>query len=221
MSETETPKMDVQPPKKPRNWRSFLKEYVVVVLGVATALAAEQTVDWLHWQNEVAAARITIRAEMVPIAGYYGMRIAIAPCVNKKLEAVSAMIADAAAGKTVETGGMFFNGLGAAIYDSEWQSQRASQTLTHFPRQELALMSAFYGQRQTMESWALDEATAWAHLGVLQDAAQKLARRYQNAITGNAVLQLQVADRLGIKPTALTPAQIAERCNRAMSQIRT
>jgi hypothetical protein len=171
-------------------------------------------VDWLHWQGEVTAARTALRAEMVPIADYYRMRVAIAPCVNRKLEAVSVLIADAAAGRKVETGDLLFNGLGAAIYDSEWQSQRASQTLTHFPRQELALMSAFYGQRQTMEDWSLEEAAAWAHLAVLQDAAQKLgpgdlaqlrvashlARRYQNAITGNAALQLDVAARLGSGP---------------------
>jgi hypothetical protein len=215
-------------------WRVVLADFVIVVLGVGVALAAQQAAEWWHWRSEVTAARTALRAEMVPIADYYGMRVAIAPCVNRKLEAVSAMIADAAAGRKVETGDIIFNGLGAPIYDSEWQSQRASQTLTHFPRQELALMSTFYGQRKAMEDWSLEEAAAWAHLAVLQDEAQKLgsddlaqlrvashmARRYQNVITLNAERQLDVAARLGIRAAALTPAQIANRCNRPTSQIR-
>lgn len=85
-----------------------------------------------------------------------------------------------------------------------------------------------------MEDWSLEEAAAWAHLAVLQDAAQglasddlaqlrvanHLARRYQNAITGNAARLLDVAAWLGIRAAALTPAQIANRCNRPTSQIR-
>jgi hypothetical protein len=29
----------------------FLKEYAIIVIGVLTALAAEQAVEWLHWQS--------------------------------------------------------------------------------------------------------------------------------------------------------------------------
>lgn len=226
--------MDIHKPKPIRNWREFLKEYAIIVLGVATALAAEQAVEWVHWQNEVTAARSALRAEIFPIVNYYGMRVAVAPCVNRKLETISVMIAEAAAGKAVETGNMAFNGLGAPTYDSEWQSQRASQTLTHFPREELALMSTLYGQRQVISDWALEEATAWAHLAVLQDVAQKLgpddlaqlrmanhlARRYQNAITGNAKRQLEVASRLGMRPGSATNDEIANFCNRQLSQIK-
>jgi hypothetical protein len=39
-------------------------------------------------------------------------------------------------------------------------------TLTHFPRDELALMSTFYVQREVMSDWSLDETNAWAHLAV-------------------------------------------------------
>jgi len=224
--------MEFHKPKPIRNWREFTKEYAIIVLGVLTALAGEQAVEWLHWQSEVTAARASLRSEMAPIAEYYGWRAAIASCVDKKLDSVGTMIADAAAGRVPNTRGIVFNGLGAPLYDSEWQSQRASQTLTHFPRQELALMSAFYGQRQVMNDWALEEASAWAGLAVLQDAAQKLgpadlaqlrinhhlAWRYQGVIVRNTVRQLEIAARLGLKLAALTQAEIAERCNRVSLQ---
>jgi hypothetical protein len=29
----------------------FIKEYSIIFIGVLTALAAEQAVEWLHWQS--------------------------------------------------------------------------------------------------------------------------------------------------------------------------
>jgi hypothetical protein len=219
--------MDIHKPKPIHNWREFLKEYAIIVIGVLTALAAEQAVEWLHWQDEVTAARASLRSEMSVITNYYGQRVAIAGCVDKKLDSVGAIIAEVAAGLQPNMRGVVFRGLGAPIYDSEWQSERSSQVLTHFPRDELAAMSTLYGQRLEMHDWSLEEAAAWAGLAVLQDAAQKLgpadlaqlrinyrlAMRYQNAITLNARRQLAVAAKLGLEPATLTPAQIAERCN--------
>ena len=37
--------MDVHKPKPIRNWREFLKEYAIIVIGVLTALAAEQAAE--------------------------------------------------------------------------------------------------------------------------------------------------------------------------------
>ena len=120
-----------------------------------------------------------------------------------------------------------FNGLGALLSDSEWQSERSSQTLTHFPREELAQMSRFYGLVPVTSGWALQEADAWAQLAVLLDAGQKLgpddlaqlrlnyhlARRFEYVIPLNARRQLAICDALGIKYPATTSAQVEGRCN--------
>ena len=42
--------MDIHKPKPWHGVREFLKEYVIIVVGVLTALAAEQGVEWLRWQ---------------------------------------------------------------------------------------------------------------------------------------------------------------------------
>ena len=43
--------MDIHKAKPWHGWREFLKEYLIVVVGVLTALAAEQAVEWLHWRH--------------------------------------------------------------------------------------------------------------------------------------------------------------------------
>lgn len=46
--------MDIHTPKHPAQTpREFLKEVGIIVLGVLLALGAEQTVEWVHWRQQV------------------------------------------------------------------------------------------------------------------------------------------------------------------------
>jgi hypothetical protein len=50
-----------------KSWRGpggFLREYVIIVIGVLTALGGQQAVDWIHQQNELAETREALRAEI-------------------------------------------------------------------------------------------------------------------------------------------------------------
>lgn len=50
--------------KPPKNWREFLKEYGIIVLGVLTALGAEQAVEAIHHRSEIHEAREALNGEM-------------------------------------------------------------------------------------------------------------------------------------------------------------
>lgn len=56
--------MDIHKPKPWHNVREFLKEYLIIVIGVLTALGAEQTVEWLHNNRELAETREALHAEV-------------------------------------------------------------------------------------------------------------------------------------------------------------
>jgi hypothetical protein len=229
------PPMEIHKPKPVHNWRELLTEIGVIVIGVAIALAAEQGVEWLHWQSEVTTARTALRTEIAAATdNFYARRVAMAPCLDRKLDRVGAAIADVAAGRPPDLHGLVFNTIGSAIYDSEWQSERSSQVLTHFPRQELALMSRFYGRMPENRDFMLDESIAWGHMSVLQEADQKLgpadlaqlrvnyhlARRFQALVVNNSVAQMALAAQLGIKPVSYTQAEIAEACNRQSNPVK-
>jgi hypothetical protein len=49
----EPPPMEIHKPKPVHGWREFFKEYAIIVLGVLTALAAEQAVEFLRHYAEV------------------------------------------------------------------------------------------------------------------------------------------------------------------------
>ena len=40
--------------------RKFLKEYVIILVGALTALAAESGVEWLDWRRAVVEARAAL-----------------------------------------------------------------------------------------------------------------------------------------------------------------
>jgi hypothetical protein len=45
--------MEIHTPKAFRGWRGFLKEYRTIVIGVLTALGAEQAVEAYHHREQV------------------------------------------------------------------------------------------------------------------------------------------------------------------------
>jgi hypothetical protein len=47
-------------------WRVVLTDFVIVVVGVGVALAAQQAAEWWNDRSRVADARANIRAEMPP-----------------------------------------------------------------------------------------------------------------------------------------------------------
>jgi type II secretory pathway pseudopilin PulG len=63
--------MEVHTPESaPHGWRAFLREYVIVVIGVLTALAAEQSVQWLHRYTNRRQLEADLREEARMSDGY-------------------------------------------------------------------------------------------------------------------------------------------------------
>ena len=56
--------MEIHKPKPIHSWREFLSEVGIIVIGVAIALAGEQTVEALHNHSRAAEARASVRQEI-------------------------------------------------------------------------------------------------------------------------------------------------------------
>jgi len=224
--------MDVHKPKPIHSWREFAKEVGIIVLGVLIALGAEQTAEMLRWAEAVYAGREALHREIAFDNRYFSERIAMAPCIDRRIAAVTALLDQAAAGRPVSVPGPpNFIGPGALTLQAEWNAEQASQTLTHFPREELAKLGVWYDQFQTMRAWIEAEEAAWAHLGSLtskgplnpQDVAlmrQDLhtARYLEILISLNSQRQLDRGRKLGVKPAPPHQAFIDEICKAPADQ---
>lgn len=167
--------MDTDTPKPRRNWLGFLKEYAVIVIGVLTALAAQQAAEWWHWRGEVAEARTALRAEMLSNnVRLFARRTAIEDCLTRQVKEAETVLANLEAKRPPGRFTTFHSGSGSLLNDAEWQSQRASQVLTHFPHAELALMNNYYVMLPVFGAWLDKEGDAWRELSVLQSPPEGL-----------------------------------------------
>lgn len=218
--------MDIHIPKSIRNWREFAKEYAIIVIGVMTALGAEQGVEWLHWQKEVKTSRAALVEEFRVNDYYFARRLAVAPCLDRQIREAHGIISDLLAKKPPRRFTVFHTGSGSLLSDSEWQSDRASQILTHFPRSELALMSRYYALLPDMRSFTSEEGAAWRELSILQDPPPGLelsllmhlrvslaaAETAERLIVLNSVRQLRTSEQLGHPRFAVDPDRIKVFC---------
>lgn len=222
--------MEIHKPKPIHNWRELGTEIGVIVLGIIIAISLEQFVEYLRWHHEVEAARHALREEIAVIDQFYGRRVLIAPCIDRRLDEQAARLRAIAANHKVAPYPPNPNATapGALLSDAEWQSERASQTLTHFPRAELAIMSRFYAQMGDVHEWIFEEERAWSALEVLADDPDHLgpadlaqlrvnlnaARTLEFLILLNVRRHLETSAKLGIYPPgrAAYAAPIARWC---------
>lgn len=81
--------MEIHRPHLTHNWREFLKEYGIIVLGVLTALLAEQAVQSIDWHQKVEAAIADMDNELSIGDGPQAYtRVALDKCVTTQLDAI-------------------------------------------------------------------------------------------------------------------------------------
>jgi hypothetical protein len=80
--------VDVHKPKPWHGFRGFLKEYLIIVVGVLTALGLEQAVEWLHWRHQVAHAEATLLPEVRSNLVNAYERVVSRPCMAARLAAL-------------------------------------------------------------------------------------------------------------------------------------
>jgi hypothetical protein len=224
--------VEIHKAKPVHSWREFAKEVGIIVLGVMIALAAEQLVETLRWHGAVNAGREALHREIAFDDGYFRDRLEIAPCMDRRLAVVTALVASAANGKPpTGLGEPSFIGPGRLTLMSEWAAEQASQTLTHFPRSELSKLGTWYDQLQTMRGWIEQEEVAWAQLGILTSkgplGAQDVALLRQDVQTAryleflmvlNARRQLDRGRELGVTPDPPRRPFIDPICNAPADQ---
>lgn len=213
-------------PKPVHGWRDFFKEYAIIVLGVLTALTAEQAAEHFRWQAAVREGREALHREMAFDDGYMRDRLLVEPCIDRNIEAMSSMIeAASGTGRLPKTGQVTLVA-GRRLESSQWENERASGALTHFPRDEMEVLGRYYAQIGGLRDWDDKEIDAWAHLAVLDHGPKRLgeadiaqlrmsvetARRMEFLTTLNARRVLDWSKDLGVQPGPVRRDWVQARC---------
>ena len=207
-------------------WKDFLIHIATIVVGLLIAVSLEQTVEAIHWREKVQQARESLHAETTNNGKYFVLRQATRECVSKRLAVLRSVVDAVAAHRPVEPIGNTNPSVGAPLADAIWQSEQASQTLTHFPRDELGKLSIMYAALESLRRWQAWELTAYSNIKVMEGdpgrlAPADLALLRQNIemaetmnsyITGVSLRQLKQFESLGIEVPVAEPAWVANSC---------
>ena len=151
-------------PTPPRSWRDFLKEYAIIVVGVLTALAAQQAVEWWHWRSEVAQAREAIATELTTnlVGAIYRMRGHA--CTEQRLNELALVLDTAAKHGSLPPLGHFGMPWRQTFPNGAWESVVASQTATHFPSRLMVDIASTYKMVSRIEEFSGREIEVWSVL---------------------------------------------------------
>jgi hypothetical protein len=166
--------MEIHKPKSVRNWREFLKEYAIIVIGVATALAAEQAVEWWHWRNQVTEARALIATELANQVRQSIYRLRVEKCGEARVDELAAILDGASKTGALPPLGDIGTPPRNVWTSGAWESAQSSQAAVHFPREQLAALDTIYKFVRTADETSGMEHAQWTELYAMVGPGRRL-----------------------------------------------
>jgi hypothetical protein len=180
--------MDVHKPKPWHGLREFLKEYATIVVGVLTALGAEQAVESLHHHIAAGEAREAIRSEIKGDLSQMALRMSWDDCTKARLGETEALIKDWSETKPIPPPIWIGRPTTWELKFSRYQSTISDGRAALLGPEEQAAYSTFYAHARTFLDAQERERPAWARLQVLESAP-----KFNALLQSELLLSLQEA----------------------------
>ena len=193
---------------------------MIIVVGVLTALAGEQAVEWVHVGNEVREARAALHEEIAADATIAAASIEEDRCLGLSLDKY---VAWAHGGPKTEA----FRGAFPYLRTSTWEEVR-SGPVAHMPLKERLALAEFYDEISNQKGVIEYERNAYRPLLAMSQKpdldkadAQRLlevvaeARLFGRVRTGNGQRLIAAAKALGAGPRPfglVTQKRLAWQC---------
>lgn len=160
--------MEIHKPKPWHGWREFLKEYLIIVVGVLTALAAEQAVEAIHEQKIAAEAREAVRAEVRENLWWMQQRAAMEPCIRRRIGELTQLLATARRGQRIPVIQALGGPSHQKITSLRWQANAQAGRASLFSGEEQGLMTNMYYTTEQFRDAEDREQEVWARMRGIQ-----------------------------------------------------
>jgi len=167
--------MDIHKPKPWRGVREFLKEYLIIVVGVLTALAAEAGVEWLHWAHQVDEAQVALKIAFVRETRNVAERAALEACDTQRLAVLSATLQRATESGRLPPIGAIGRPPNPPWTVAAWDALVASQVVVHLPRDKMAAYLRVIGSTRYLSSVSDQEVAQWTILDSMTGPGRRLS----------------------------------------------
>jgi len=200
--------MDIHKPKPWHGLREFLKEYAIIVLGVLTALGAEQAAEAINEAHRARAAEIRVRQEAARTMALAEERAATTPCVAAEVAKVRTFLtaADGALPDVPPLRTPPFR----PSFTAEWDSALATGLHEHFDGRERAFLPTVSSEARLMRETQVRERELWQRLATLEHYPRRLDPATRESLLQTLTLAGKLnADLGGLSQQIVTNAQSA------------
>jgi hypothetical protein len=157
---------------------------------------------------------------------YFAERTEVGACVSRHVAATKALVDYAAShGRTLAATGVGLK-TGNLIETSEWEAQKAAQSLVHFPAEERSALSTYYSLTSDLGQWRSEEGQIWDGLAVLEGPSRPISDSEVAALRAmviraqhlnrlwelNGPAQLERSKRLGVHAQPPSQGFINQAC---------
>ena len=162
--------MDVHKPKPWHGLREFLKEYAIIVVGVLTALAGEQLVEWTHWRHEVAETEQALRQELGHDLMAIEYRVSQRDCADRRLDDLRRWRDSWMSGAGRPLTGFISAPTTVSLYTDSWEVAESGQVAAHIPLERRMQYAKIYASVRSLKSTSEQAREGWRNLQDFEDA---------------------------------------------------
>lgn len=206
--------MDIHKPKPWHGLREFLKEYLIIVVGVLTALGAEAAVEAMRHRTDAAEARDAIRAEVTADITRIEQRDFAHDCVRERLDELEHIVDGAATDGRIHSVSWIGRPPRYAVEAARWDAASQSGRVSLSPAAWQSRFGFLYTtlryhydlNNAEQQTWSrldgltgLDRLTPDGKLAIKGDIEQ--ARFYNGSLHQVAGIILSRAAAEGLRPT--------------------
>lgn len=144
--------------------KEFIREITGIVLGVLIALSLGAVATAIGWRLEAREAREALALELGEIIGQGTERVAAYQCIERRFDAVAAVLDGAAATGTLPPVGDIGDPPFRTWSTGVWDSTISSDTASHMDRETLDNLSGVYEFMTVLNHEVLVETDTWSTL---------------------------------------------------------
>lgn len=209
--------MKVHPPRAIDSWREFLIEILIIVIGVALALAAEEALSDYHSNREVEVVQESLNDELADSLFAALERIRFADCQKQALDRLDAM--------AHQPGGATVSELPASPVrlwgSAAWDAAVASGIVEEMGHDQRHAYAVLFSLVRTMKEWNSRERELWAIAGAYArtppaspEARHRLGEAVSQLRSLNGIMTLaarqfiDTARPLGLELSAVDSAEL-------------
>jgi len=142
--------------------QAFIREIAGIVLGVLIALSLGAVATAIGWRLDAREARDALALELGEIIGQGTERVAAYHCIERRFDAVAALLDGAAASGTLPPVGDIGDPPFRTWSTGVWDSTISSNTASHMDRDTLDNLSGVYEFMTVINHEVLVETDSWS-----------------------------------------------------------